>query len=270
MSRWFRLYDNLVDDPKIQRLSGEMVKALLNLWCLASQNDGMLPAVDDIAFKLRMKPAKVENLLSVLGECGLIDSDETGLRPHNWNARQFKSDVSNERVKQHRERKRNVTSTVTETPPETEQKQKTETEKKEPTLRVVDDWPSDYGEQFWRAYPRKTEKLAAMKKLATLRKSGIVTFADLLMGVKRYATANINTDLKFVKQPPAWLNAGCWADEIQPGGSNGTRNFSPARRSASADFFAGIAGVAADIAGDDQSSRVAAAEIPLGRFNIDG
>lgn len=121
MSRWFRLYDDLVDDPKIQRLPGETVKALLNLWCLASQNDGLLPAVDDIAFKLRMKPSKVEQLLSVLGECGLIDSDETGLRPHNWNARQFKSDVSNERVKRHRERKCNVTPTVTVTPPETEQ-----------------------------------------------------------------------------------------------------------------------------------------------------
>jgi len=30
MSRWFRLYDDLVDDPKIQRLPGETVKALLN------------------------------------------------------------------------------------------------------------------------------------------------------------------------------------------------------------------------------------------------
>jgi DNA-binding transcriptional ArsR family regulator len=128
VSRWFRLYDDLVDDPKIQRLPGDTVKALLNLWCLASQNDGMLPAADDIAFKLRMKPAKVDHLLSVLGECGLIDSDETGMRPHNWNARQFKSDVSNERVKRHRERKCNVTSPVTETvtvtPPDTEQIQK--------------------------------------------------------------------------------------------------------------------------------------------------
>lgn len=126
MSRWFRVYDDLVDDPKIQRLPGDTVKSLLNLWCLASQNNGLLPAEDDIAFKLRTTPAKVKHLLSVLGECGLMDSDETGIKPHNWNGRQFKSDVSNERVKQHRERKRNVTQTVTETPPETEQKQTTE------------------------------------------------------------------------------------------------------------------------------------------------
>jgi DNA-binding transcriptional ArsR family regulator len=132
MSRWFRLYDDLVDDPKIQRLPGETVKALLNLWCLASQNDGLLPATDDIAFKLRMKPSKVEHLLSVLGECGLIDSDETGLRPHNWNERQYKSDVKDptapSRQKAYRERlkNRNATVTNTDTRTETEQIQKTE------------------------------------------------------------------------------------------------------------------------------------------------
>lgn len=130
MSRWFRLYDDLVDDPKIQRLPGETLKALLNLWCLASQNDGLLPAADDIAFKLRMKPAKVAKLLSVLGECGLIDSDEEGLRPHNWNARQYKSDVTDPtaplRQKAYRERikNRNATVTDTDTRTETEQIQK--------------------------------------------------------------------------------------------------------------------------------------------------
>jgi len=132
MSRWFRLYDDLVDDPKIQRLPGETVKALINLWCLTSQNDGLLPAIDDIAFKLRMKQAKVEHLLSVLGECGLIDSDEIGLRPHNWNERQYKSDTKDPtaptRQKAYRERikNRNATVTVTDTRTETEQIQKTE------------------------------------------------------------------------------------------------------------------------------------------------
>jgi hypothetical protein len=92
-----------------------------------------------------------------------------------------------------------------------------------PPLRVDDDWPKDFGDQFWQTYPRKAEKLSTMKKLATLRKSGIVTFAELLAGAKRYAAANIHTEPKFVKQPTTWLNAGCWADEIQTGGSDGNR-----------------------------------------------
>jgi len=265
VSRWFRVYDNLVDDPKIQRLSGETVKALLNLWCLASQNDGLLPAIDDIAFKLRMKPAKVETLLSVLGECGLIDSDETGLRPHNWNARQFKSDVSNERVKQHRERKRNVTSTVTETTPDTEQIQNTETDQRKRTRASAlhASWSEADRERFWAEFPNKVGKADAMK--AFDKASHKTTPEILFPALHRYAA---KTDDRPFCNPSTWLNQERWLD--QPVVNNGTRNFNPARRSASADFFAGIAGVAADIAGDDQPSGIAAEEIPLGRFNIDG
>jgi hypothetical protein len=121
MSRWFRVYDNLVEDPKVQRLSDSLFRGLVNLWCLTSQGDGLLPTIGDIAFKLRIKPAQAQKLLSDLRNAGLIVDDETGTHPHNWNGRQFKSDVSNERVKRHRERKCNVTEAVTETPPEAEQ-----------------------------------------------------------------------------------------------------------------------------------------------------
>lgn len=78
---------------------------------------------------------------------------------------------------------------------------------------ALDDWPENFGDLFWEAYPRKTEKLSAMKKLATVRKSGIVTFADLLVGVQRYAASVRQTEMQFVKHPAAWLNAGRWSDE---------------------------------------------------------
>jgi hypothetical protein len=128
MNRWFRVYDNLVEDPKVQRLPDSVFRGLVNLWCLASQGDGLLPSVGDISFKLRIKPAQAQKLLADLRNAGLIVDDETGTHPHNWNGRQFKSDVSNERVKQHRKRKRNVTETVTETPPETEYREQKDSE----------------------------------------------------------------------------------------------------------------------------------------------
>lgn len=127
MSRWFRVYGELVNDPKVQRLSGDTFKALVNLWCLACENEGKLPSVSDISFALRMPPPKVERLLVELILVRLLDKDAVTnlVQPHNWSGRQFKSDVSNERVKQHRERHRNVTQPVTDTlhatPPETEQ-----------------------------------------------------------------------------------------------------------------------------------------------------
>lgn len=126
MSRWFRVYDDLVDDPKVQRLSAELFRALVNIWCLASKNNGKLPPIDEVAFKLRVKEDKAHSILRSLEIAGLIEGDEAGVHPHNWDSRQFKSDVSNERVKRHRERKCNVTSPVTETPPETETETETE------------------------------------------------------------------------------------------------------------------------------------------------
>ena len=81
MTRWFRVYDDLVDDPKVQRLEPSLFKALINLWCLTSANSGVLPPIDEIAFKLRMKPEKVQRVLAELRAAGLIDEDERGAQP---------------------------------------------------------------------------------------------------------------------------------------------------------------------------------------------
>jgi len=120
MTRWFRVYVDLVDDPKVQRLDSSLFKALINLWCLASANDGVLPPIDEIAFKLRIKPEKAQRVLSELRAAGLIDDDERGVCPHNWDKRQFTSDESTLRVKRFRERRGNVSPAVSETGPETE------------------------------------------------------------------------------------------------------------------------------------------------------
>lgn len=121
MARWFRFYDDAVNDPKVQRLEPKLFKAWINMLCLASQGDGWLPPAGDVAFTLRVTEAEAGRLVDGLVSSGLLDEYDGRYTPHNWNGRQFKSDVSNERVKRHRQRKCNVTSTVTETPPDTEQ-----------------------------------------------------------------------------------------------------------------------------------------------------
>lgn len=108
MSRWFRMYDEVLDDPKVQRLSGEDFKAWVNILCLASRNEGNLPPVDDIAFALRLDSRKTTAILGRITAAGLIDNADGTLSPHGWNARQYKSDVSTDRVKRFRERKKGV------------------------------------------------------------------------------------------------------------------------------------------------------------------
>ncbi len=126
MNRWFRVYDGLVDDPKVQRLPPILFKAIINLWCLASQNNGHLPSNETMEFKLRLSSSKLEALIDGLTEAGLLDGDQGALRPHNWDNRQFRSDVSTDRVKRFRNKKRNGDIAVSETPPETETETETE------------------------------------------------------------------------------------------------------------------------------------------------
>ena len=142
MTRWFRVYDDLVDDPKVQRLDPPLFKTLINLWCVTSTNDGVLPPIDEIAFKLRIKPQKAQRVLDRLKTEGLIEDDETGTHPHNWAGRQYKSDVGDptaaQRMRRHRNRQRNdgVTQPVTSRSPETEAETEKLLAKEGRTLRV--------------------------------------------------------------------------------------------------------------------------------------
>jgi len=127
--RWFRFYDAALDDPKVQRLPPKLFKAWVNLLCLASRNDGAIPPTETVAFSLRVSVVEATNIFADLVAAGLVDIPagddmETAATPHNWNARQYKSDVSNERVKRHRQRHSNGARNVTVTPSDTE----TETE----------------------------------------------------------------------------------------------------------------------------------------------
>lgn len=116
---WFRFYVEALEDPKVQRLAPKVFKGWVNLLCLAKRCDGELPAVADIAFALRASEAEMRRLIETLTEGGLLDETETGLRPHNWNTRQYKSDVSTERVKRFRDRSLKRDAADPKIPPET-------------------------------------------------------------------------------------------------------------------------------------------------------
>lgn len=155
MSHWWRAHDEAIDDPKLCLLSDRAHRAWFNLCCLTSANGGTFPNVKVILLKLRLSKARLADVFQELKEAGLIDEDETGVRPHNWNGRQFKSDVSTERVKQHRERQRNVSCNVSETPPE---KTDSRDRKKEESEDAADAAPSPGKYAFEHGLIRLTAK----------------------------------------------------------------------------------------------------------------
>lgn len=118
---WFRFYNEVLDDPKVQMLEPELFKAWVNLLCLAAKNNGKLPDAQSISFALRCDETMAKRYIERLRNATLIDrlnggADGWHYAPHGWGKRQYKSDSSSERVKRYRQRSKPVTVT----PPETE------------------------------------------------------------------------------------------------------------------------------------------------------
>jgi hypothetical protein len=220
MTRWFRYYDEALNDPKVQLLPDALFKAWVNLMCLSSKRQGEPFSVGDIEFALRLTNTKAQAIINDLIERELLDDTDRGLVCHNWDARQFKSDVTDptntKRQKRFRERHSNghdpghhnghatVTPTVTVTPPRAE----SETEQKE-RARARDDWPDDFREQFWELFPNKVGKQDALKALESVRKNGKVKFSQMIAALKAYAAKR---DDRPWCNPATWLRQGRWDD----------------------------------------------------------
>jgi len=120
--QWFRFYSEALDDPKVQRLPGDLFKAWVNLLCLANEQDerGTLPTVDDIAFRLRLDHQKAEDALLGLKRAGLleVDAETDSYVIHAWDKRQKKSDNVAERVTAHRQRNKQRSQNAPETIPQ--------------------------------------------------------------------------------------------------------------------------------------------------------
>lgn len=113
--RWFRFYGMAAHDAKVQTLPGELFKTWVNLMslaCLLDSKNGELPSIDEIAFGLRLRIDEAKKRLDALVKARLIDRDGDALKLHNWEHRQYESDVSTSRVKAFRERSKGNDETL--------------------------------------------------------------------------------------------------------------------------------------------------------------
>ena len=101
---WFRLYAEFVTDPVIQALAFEDQRHYIGVLCLKCS--GVLdrrvdPRVRDriILRGLGLDPGAGSEAKRRLLDVGLIDDEWT---PTGWNLRQYKSDLSTNRVRKHR------------------------------------------------------------------------------------------------------------------------------------------------------------------------
>ncbi len=123
--RWWRAYSRARHDPKMLKLTDKDFRWWFNLVCVASDNDGVLPFIRDLAAEFRTTEHAITVAIERLRVAGLFDikgepGPDVRYSPHNWNGLQYKTDVSTGRVKQFRERQRNVSVTPSETETEAE------------------------------------------------------------------------------------------------------------------------------------------------------
>lgn len=75
---------------------------------------------------------------------------------------------------------------------------------------------SDFETGFWPLYPRREDKQAALKAYRSARNAG-ASAEELVCGAKRYADEKSGADIKYIKLPATWLNAGSWANGTDAG-----------------------------------------------------
>lgn len=239
------MYGDVINDPKVMRLPEVMRWRWVALLCMASRNSGRLPGVPDIAFALRMSEDDAGATLWDLNAAGLVDEVEPGIyAPHNWEGRQYKSDSSTARVREHREKvkreaeeaaKRNVSCNGDGNVSVTAQN-RTEQSRSEHSSRSVDRSASEPKQidleeaiaakrgaepsrfdEFWQAYPRRdgpNPRKPAETRFNSLVKTGLdpamLIAAARKLAADEHARGNVGT--RFIPQACTWLNQQRWSD----------------------------------------------------------
>jgi hypothetical protein len=170
--QWFRVYNEILDDPKIAKMDGETFRCFIYLLAVISEqeSEGILNMrVEDAAWRLRISPELLSNAITYMIDNKIIRKDKNRIIIINWNKRQFSSDDVSKRVKRYREKRCNVTGNVTsnvidtETDTETDTDTDTDTEKKQNADAFV--LPEWIPKKTWTEYlkTRKKKKAAETK-----------------------------------------------------------------------------------------------------------
>jgi len=200
---WIKLYRDILDDPEWYSLDAEAAKLLVMLWLLASENEGELPNIKTISFRLRMPEKHISAQLSKLSHW--MERDDINVISPRYQA------VSDDLL--------TISATDIETPLRDREETETETEK---------DITAPIGgfEDFWKAYPKKAGKANALREWNKAKPDLQSVLAAI---VDQKAWRENAPDGEFRppwKDPERWIKAECWNDEVAtPEGEDAWANF---------------------------------------------
>ena len=213
--KWFKFYgQDYLSDPKMLSLTACERSCWITLLSFASVNDnGMITFLSEEQLMLHagISPLHEEweqtkGILEKLQKLQMITHDNGKIAVTNWQKRQEVNLTSYERVKRHREKKRNDNAKITLEENRIEKNRREENKIKEDMSANADPFL-----QFWKAYPKKEQKKKAQqiwksKKLDSSLQE-ILSFIEKAQNTDRWKKG-------YVKQPTAFLNGECWNDDV--------------------------------------------------------
>ncbi len=121
---WIKLYDDILDDPKMGRLSDGAYRFCINLFLLAGRQesrDGRLPSLEDVAWMLRLQIDDARGKLAELLDAGIVEmTDDERPFVAKFASRQ-EAITAKERMAQYRSRAQKAKSTSGKRQPATPQ-----------------------------------------------------------------------------------------------------------------------------------------------------
>jgi hypothetical protein len=174
---WIKLYRDVLDDVDWHELDPLAAKCLVMLWLIASEDDGNLPSIRTLAFRLRLSESQAKSMILKLNH--YLEQDDINLISERYqhDAPEIEKEI------------------------ETDIETEAETETRARRASSID---PEFENRFWREWPNKVGKPAAVKAWAAARKRGH-SVASIMIGLEIYIS----------NKPPdrPWLNPSTFLNQ---------------------------------------------------------
>jgi len=191
---WIKLYRDILDDPDWHSLDADAAKLLVMLWLLASENEGELPNIKTISFRLRMPEKHISAQLAKLSHW--MEQDDITMISSRYQA------VSGDLL--------TISATDIETPLKDREETETETETGKDITAPIGGF-----EDFWKAYPKKAGKANALREW-NKAKPDLQSVLAAIVDQKAWRENAPEGEFRPPwKDPERWIKAECWNDEVE-------------------------------------------------------
>ncbi len=218
--KWFRLYTDIIDDPKLSQLSDAEHRRFIHCLAIAAEQekDGkLIGTINEIAWRIRTKPEAIKNTIQKLISLNILKQNGNGYEFINWKKRQFKTDNPTDRW---RKWKSNVGSNVGQTLAPTATETETYTEHIHTTLTPTPS-PSQKSvlmyrfDRFWSVYPKKKSKGEAEKAWKSIKPDEqLLATMIATIGRAKKSWEWLREGGQYIPHPATWLRAKGWEDDI--------------------------------------------------------